>query len=260
MTDGFSFDLTGRVALVTGASSGLGARFGRILAASGVAVVLAARRKSALDDLAAEINASGGRALAVEMDVVDEASVIRAFDAAAAAFGPVDTVIANAGANQEGSALELEAEAFAAVMAVNVQGVFLTAREGARRMIAAESKTRRHGRILIISSITATAITPGLGAYSASKAACLQLGRVLARDWANSGINVNILCPGYIETDLNGDWFGAEAGQRQIAKWPRRRLMDSASLDASVLHLCSDASAFVTGSVVTIDDGQTLSS
>ena len=260
MIEGYAFDLKGRVALVTGASSGLGARFSRILAESGAAVVLAARRKQALEAVVAEIEALGGRAIAVEMDVTDATSVAEGFDAAEAAFGPVDTVIANAGTNIQGSALELEAEAFNAVMAVNVLGVFLTAREGARRMIADDSKSRRHGRILLVSSITATAISPGLATYSASKAACLQLGRVLARDWANSGINVNILCPGYIETDLNSDWFSTEHGQRHIAKWPRRRMMDASSLDATVLHLSSDASAFITGSVVTIDDGQTLAS
>lgn len=260
MIDGYAFDLKDRVALVTGASSGLGARFSRILAQSGAAVVLAARRKQALEAIVAEIKAFGGRAIAVEMDVTDAASVAQGFDAAQAAFGPVDTVIANAGTNIEAPALELEAEAFQAVMSVNVLGVFLTAREGARRMIASDAKTRRHGRILIISSITATSVSPGLAAYSASKAACLQLGRVLARDWSNTGINVNILCPGYIETDLNSDWFKTEKGQRHIAKWPRRRLMDASSLDATVLHLCSNASAFITGSVVTIDDGQTLAS
>ena len=260
MSTGFSFDLGGRVALVTGASSGLGARFGRILAENGAAVVLAARRVDALEALAGEINAAGGRAHAVAMDVTDPGSVARAFDVAEAVFGPVDTVIANAGANVEGPAIDLEAEAFASILAVNVQGVFLTAREGARRMMAANSAERRHGRVVIISSITATAISPGLAAYSASKAASLQLGRVLARDWANAGINVNVVCPGYIETDLNGDWFRTEGGKRQIARWPRRRLMEAGSLDATVLHLASDASAFVTGSVVTIDDGQTLSS
>ena len=257
---GYSFDLKGRVALVTGASSGLGAHFARILAASGAAVVLCARRTQPMQALVAEIEAAGGRALAVAADVTDEASLIAAYDAAEAAFGPVDTVVANAGLNMEGPAVDIAVEDFAAVLDVNVKGVFLTVREGARRMMANGSKERGHGRIVIISSITATAITPGLSAYSASKAAVLQLGRVLARDWSRQGVNLNILCPGYIETDLNADWFASDGGQKQINKWPRRRLMNDDALDASLLHLCSDTARFVTGSVVTIDDGQSLSS
>lgn len=257
---GYSFDLSGRVALVTGASSGLGARFARLLAASGAAVVLVARRTGPMQALVADIEASGGRALAVAADVTDEASLVAAYDAAEATLGPVDTVIANAGLNVEGPALDLAAAAFARVVDVNLTGVFLTVREGARRMMAAGSQQRDHGRIVIISSITATDVTPGLAAYSASKAGVLQLGRVLARDWSRHGINLNILCPGYIETDLNADWFGTEGGQRQINRWPRRRLMQADALDASLLHLCSDTSQFITGSVVTVDDGQSLSS
>jgi len=250
--------LNGRVALVTGASSGLGARFAGILADAGAKVVLGARRTAQLADVVQAIEAAGGEALAVPMDVTDEASVIAAYDAAAARFGPVDTTIANAGMNVAGPALDLDAKAIDAVMGVNFRGVFLTAREGARRMIAAGSPDSGRGRIVIVSSITATAISPGLGLYAASKAASLQLGRTLARDWSRSGINVNILCPGYIQTDLNGDWFQTEAGIRQIAKWPRQRLMAEDSLDSALLYLCSDQSAYVTGSVVTIDDGQSL--
>ncbi|MFS2109249.1 SDR family NAD(P)-dependent oxidoreductase [Sphingomonas sp. Sphisp140] len=247
-------DLEGRVALVTGASSGLGARFARVLATRGARLVLGARRESLLADVRESIEAAGGHALGVSMDVTDEASVRAAYDKAENAFGPVDTVIANAGMNMEGPALDLDVAAFDQVMAVNVRGVFLTVREGARRMIAVEAD----GRIVIVSSITAQSVSPGLAAYSASKAAVLQLGRVLARDWANKGVNLNILCPGYIETDLNADWFGTEAGHKQIAKWPRRRLMEGDALDGAVAYLCGPASRFVTGSVVTVDDGQSL--
>ena len=251
-------DLTGRVAMVTGASSGLGTRFAEILAQRGAKLVLAARRRDRLEDLAQRIAAAGGEALAVEMDVADEASVIAAFDEAEHGFGTIDTIIANAGMNIEGPAIDIDIAALDRVMAVNVRGVFLTVREGAKRLIAAGSKDRGHGRITIISSITAQSVSPGLSLYSASKAAVLQLGKVLARDWANKGINVNVLCPGYIETDLNSDWFGTEYGERQIAKWTRRRLMDADALDSMVLYLASDESRFTTGSVFTIDDGQTL--
>lgn len=251
-------DLTGRTALVTGASSGLGARFARLFAENGAKVVLCARRAELLDETCAEIREAGGQALAVAADVTDEAAIAAAYDAAEDAFGRVDTVIANAGMNVEGPALDIDVEALDRVMAVNVRGAFLTMREGARRMIAGGSAERGDGRIVAISSITAQSVSPGLSVYSASKAAVLQLSRVLARDWANKGVNVNVLCPGYIETDLNADWFDTDGGKKQIAKWPRRRLMDEDALDSMLLYLASDASAHTTGSVITIDDGQTL--
>lgn len=250
--------LDGRVALVTGASSGLGARFAQLLAEAGAKVVLGSRREARLAEIVRRIGAAGGEAMAVPMDVADEPSVIAAFDAAATRFGPVDTVIANAGLNMAGPALEVDAGAVDRIMAVNVKGVFLTVREGARRMIAAGSPGTGRGRVVIISSITASAIGPGLGLYGASKAASLQLGRTLARDWARKGVNVNILCPGYMETELNADWFHGEGGQKQIGTWPRRRLMGADALDAMLLYLASDASRYVTGSVMTVDDGQSL--
>lgn len=252
------FDLTGRTALITGASSGLGERFARLCASAGAKTVLAARRKDRLEVIAAELKAAGHQALAVEMDVTDEASVRTAFDAAETAFGTVSTVVANAGTNIEGPAVDLPVEDFGRVLDINVTGVFLTAREGARRLIASGSADRRDGRIVLISSVTAQAVSPGLAAYSASKAAVLQMGRVLARDWATKGVNVNVLCPGYIETDLNADWFATDGGRKQIGKWPRRRLMDAHALDAALLTLAGDDGAFMTGTVLTVDDGQTL--
>jgi NAD(P)-dependent dehydrogenase (short-subunit alcohol dehydrogenase family) len=253
-----ALDLAGRVALVTGASSGLGARFARILAAQGARVALAARRADRLESLAAEITASGGKAVAVTMDVTDEASVIAAFDAAEASLGPVDTVIANAGMNSQGLATDVTADEFDTVMAINVRGVFLTAREGARRMIAGGSQESQRGRVILISSIGALKVLPGLTAYCTSKAAVLMMGKSLAREWANRGVNVNVICPGYIETDLNADWFAEEGGRKQVAGFPRRRLMVEEDLDAMLLYLAGDASRAITGSVFTLDDGQTL--
>ena len=250
--------MLGRTALITGASSGLGAHFARILAANGAKVALAARRMDRLEALAAEIVAAGGAACAVGMDVTDEASVIAGFDAAEAALGPVDTVFANAGMNNRALAAEITAEAWDGVMAINVKGVFLTAREGARRMMAAGSRESGRGRVVLISSIGAQKVLPGLTAYCTSKAAVLMMGRSLAREWANRGVNVNVVCPGYVETELNSDWFAEEGGQKQIAGFPRRRLMAEGDLDAMILFLASDASRAVTGSVFTLDDGQTL--
>lgn len=254
----FGFDLRGRVALVTGASSGIGEHFARILAASGAKVVLAARRAAQLERLCVAIREGGGEAVAVPMDVADEASTIAAYDAAERAFGPVNTVIANAGVTVPGSALGLAMESFDQMVSVNLRGVFLTAREGARRMISAGSPARGDGRVVVVSSITARQISPGTPVYSATKAAVEQMGRVLARDWANKGINVNMIAPGYVATDLVGDFFDSEGGRRLKARFARDRVMDMGSLDAMLLFLCSDASAQTTGSVMTVDDGQSL--
>jgi NAD(P)-dependent dehydrogenase (short-subunit alcohol dehydrogenase family) len=253
-----SLDLTGRSALITGASSGLGARFARVLSGAGASVALAARRLDRLEGLAAEITAAGGRAFPVEMDVTDETSVVAGFDAAQGALGPLDIVFANAGMNNRALAVEISVEAWDEMMAVNVRGVFLTAREGARRMMAAGSRESRRGRIVLIASIGATKVLPGLTAYCASKAAVAMMGRSLAREWANRGINVNVLCPGYVRTELNAEWFDEEGGKAQIAAFPRRRLMDEADLDALALYLAAEESRAVTGSVFTLDDGQTL--
>jgi NAD(P)-dependent dehydrogenase (short-subunit alcohol dehydrogenase family) len=254
----FTFDLSNRVVLITGASSGLGAHFARIVSASGAKVVLAARRADRITALASELELAGGHALAIEMDVSDEASVQKAFDAAEHRFGSIDSVIANAGMNVQGSALELPIEEFDRLIAVNVRGVFLTVREGARRMLANGAKERAHGRVVIISSLAATKVEAGIAVYSASKAAVRQLGKTLARDWVTQGINVNSVCPGYIETELNSEWFKTERGAKQIARMPRKRLQSEGSLDAMVLYLSSDASAEVTGTAFDIDDGQLL--
>lgn len=258
MAGGFSFDLSNRVVLVTGASSGIGKHLARALAANGAKVVLAARRTAMLEDVKTAIEADGGAAVAVAMDVADEASTISAFDAAEAAFGPVDSVVANAGMALGGSALGIPIDDFDKMVAVNLRGVFLTAREAARRMVAAGSAERGHGRIVLISSITADFIAGGQVTYSATKAAVLQMGRTMAYDWAGKGINVNVICPGYIRTDLNDDYLDGPKGQELIGGFARKRVMDIGVLDPSVLYLCSDASAEVTGSVFTIDDGQSL--
>ncbi len=250
---GFSFELTGRTALITGASSGLGTRFGRILAASGANVALGARRVDRLEELADRI---GAKACPVQMDVAREADIIAGFDAAEAAFGsPVDTVIANAGVDGAGMATTISEEEIEHTLAINLKGAILTAREGAKRMMA-QGVTK--GRIVLIASITAFEPSPGLVAYAASKAGVVQAGRTLGREWARAGINVNTVSPGYIRTAINDEWFDTEPGKKQIARFPKRRLMDEQGLDAMILFLCSDASEFVTGTDFVLDDGQTL--
>jgi NAD(P)-dependent dehydrogenase (short-subunit alcohol dehydrogenase family) len=247
--------LSGRTVLITGASSGLGRHFAKIAAAAGAKVAIAARRKDRLKALADEI---GANAFAVEMDVEDEASIVAGFDAAEARLGSVDGVIANAGMNARGMALDLPVDDFDRVMRVNLRGAFLTAREGARRMIAAGSKESGRGRILLVASLGAHKVLPGLAAYCASKAGVVTLGKALAREWANRGINVNSICPGFIATELNDEFLESEAGQKMIAGFPRRRLMREDDLDATVIHLLSDASRGITGAAFDLDDGQGL--
>lgn len=249
---GFSFELTGRTALITGASSGLGTRFGRILAVSGAKVALGARRIDRLEELADRI---GGNACPVQMDVARETDIIAGFDAAEAAFGPVDTVIANAGVDGAGMATTILEEEIEHTLAINLKGAILTAREGAKRMMA---HGVTNGRIVLVASITAFEPSPGLVAYAASKAGVVQAGKTMAREWARAGINVNTISPGYIRTAINDAWFDTEPGQKQISRFPKRRLMGEEGLDAMVLFLCSDASEFVTGTNFVLDDGQTL--
>lgn len=253
------FDLTGRTCLITGASSGFGAHFARLLSGAGARLVLGARRKDRLDALVAEIEATGGKALAVDMDVTDEASTIAAYDAAEAHFSTViDTVIANAGVAAPGRATDVPADALRQVIDTNLLGVLLTAREGAKRMIAANFRASERGRILLIGSMGAEMELPGDAVYCATKAGVAHLGRNLAAEWVRQGINVNVLQPGYIQTEMAGDWFEREGGKKQMATFGRRRLQPMNSLDAPVLYFCSDASLAVTGTAFTIDDGQSL--
>ena len=248
--------LAGRSIFITGASSGIGARFGEVCAAEGATVVLGARRTDRLEALQAKIIGSGGRALAVQLDVSDEASVAAAFDRAESELGSIDGVVANAGVTIEGRALDIAIADFDQLFAVNVRGVFLTAREGARRMRAAGIAER--GRVVLISSITARMHTTGTVPYSASKAAVTHMGKLLAREWVRPGPNVNILSPGYIASELAADWFASEGGQKHIGTWPRRRMLDENALDAMLVYLLSDESRNVTGSEFVIDDGQSL--
>jgi NAD(P)-dependent dehydrogenase (short-subunit alcohol dehydrogenase family) len=251
-------DLSSKTILITGASSGLGMQCALSLAKSGARLALGARRLDRLEEVVALIEAKGGRAAAAAMDVANEASVAAAYDAVETALGPVHGVIANAGINVSGLADALPLDDFDQLMAVNVRGAFITAREGARRMVAAGSRQGGWGRVVLTASIGAHTILPGLAAYCASKAAVLMLGKCLAREWINRGINVNVVCPGYIRTELNEEWFSTPAGEDQIARFPRNRLMKENELNDIIAFLVSDRSQAVTGSTFTIDDGQSL--
>ncbi len=250
--------LRGQTAVITGASGGLGAHFARTLAAAGAAVALTARRLDMVEALAGEIAAAGGRAMALRLDVADAASIAPAFDEVEAGLGPVSILVNNAGVGGEGLALDLSVETWDQTFAVNVRGVFFAAQAAAKLMFANGAAERGEARIVNIASIASHTVLPGLSAYNASKASVAMLTRSLAREWSRRGIAVNALCPGYIETDINAAWWGTEGGQRQLKGFPRRRLMDAQDLDAAFMMLCGPAARAIAGSVITIDDGQSL--
>jgi NAD(P)-dependent dehydrogenase (short-subunit alcohol dehydrogenase family) len=251
-------ELAGRVALITGASGGLGEHFARLLAANGAAVALAARRLDRVEAIAAEITDSGGLALALRLDVADAQAIGPAMDDVEAALGPLNILVNNAGVGGEGLALDVSVEDWDNTFAVNVRGTFLAAREAARRMIASGAAEQGEARIVNIASIASHTVLPGLSAYCTSKAGVAMLTKGLAREWARKGVAVNALCPGYIETDINADWFRTEGGQKQLKSFPRRRLMEAGDLDAAFLMLAGPAAKSITGSVITVDDGQSL--
>lgn len=249
-------DLSGRVAMVTGASGGLGSHFARTLARHGAAVVLAARRIDRLDALAREIEGAGGRAVAVPLDVTDPASVRAAFDAAERTLGTVDILVNNSGiAGRTGWMLELEDGDFERVVEVNLDGVFRVGREAARRLVAAGLG----GAIVNIASIVAFGTRAGIAAYGASKAAVAHLTKSMAVEWARHGIRVNALAPGYIPTDLNRDYLLSPAGQKLLRHIPLGRFGSPEDLEGPLLLLVSDAGRWMTGTILVVDGGQVAS-
>jgi len=250
--------LVGQTAVVTGASGGLGAHFARVLAGHGAAVALTARRLDMVEALAGEIVANGGRAMALTLDVADAQSIGPAFDRIEAALGPISILVNNAGVGGEGLALDLTIEEWDRTFDVNVRGVFFAAQQAAVRMFASGVATAGTARIVNIASIASHTVLPGLSAYNASKSAVAMLTRSLAREWSRRGIAVNAIAPGYIETDINAAWWATEGGQKQLKGFPRRRLMEAADLDATLLMLCGPAARAIAGTLITIDDGQSL--
>ena len=252
MTSPFASDcLAGKVALVTGASSGLGRDFARALATHGAAVACGARRADKLAGTVAEIAAAGGRAVAVEMDVTDAASVAAAFDAAEAAFGPVTLLVNNAGIASTDRAMELTEETWDQVMDTNLKGAWHVAQAFGRRLAAAKTP----GSLVNIASILGLRQAGGVLPYAVSKAGLVQMTQSLALEWARHGIRVNAIAPGYIETDLNRDFLESEAGQALMKRVPQRRFGRTADLTGALLLLASDASAYMTGAVIAVDGG-----
>ena len=248
------FDLTGKVAFITGATSGLGRHFAKLLSSHGAAVAVTGRRVDRLHDLVAEIEKAGGKCVALALDVTDAKQIAPVLDEAEAKLGPIDILVNNAGMSGMGLAVDITPEDFDRVMATNVRGPFLMATEIGRRMI----KRGKGGRIINLGSIGTFRVLGGLTAYCTSKAAVGMMTQSLAREWAKYNINVNALCPGYIETELNDEWFHSEKGQAHIKSFPRRRLAAEADLDGMLLLLASDQSRAITGSILAVDDAQSL--
>ncbi len=250
------FDLSGKVALVTGASSGLGVHFARTLASAGASVAIAARRADRLASLQAELQKAGGKAAAVELDVTSGKSVSAAFDAAETALGAIDIVVNNAGISIVKPALDMPEEDWDAVVDTNLRGAWLVAQTAGKRWVA----TQRPGIIVNIASILGLRTIGQVAPYNASKAGLIHLTRALAMEWARYDIRVNAICPGYIETEMNSDFWKTPAGQRLIERIPQRRIGQPEHLDGALLLLASDAGTFMTGSVLTVDGGHTVSS
>jgi|HubBroStandDraft_3_1064219.scaffolds.fasta_scaffold58096_2 NAD(P)-dependent dehydrogenase (short-subunit alcohol dehydrogenase family) len=250
------FDLSGKVALVTGASSGLGVHFARTLAAAGASVAIAARRADRLASLQAELLEAGVKAAAVELDVQSGKSVNAAFDAAEKMLGAIDIVVNNAGISIVKPALDMPEEDWDAVVDTNLRGAWLVAQTAAKRWVAA----KRPGVIVNIASILGLRTIGQVAPYNASKAGLIHLTRALAMEWARHSIRVNAICPGYIETEMNRDFWKTTGGQRLIERIPQRRIGQPEHLDGALLLLTSEAGTFMTGSVLTVDGGHTVSS
>jgi NAD(P)-dependent dehydrogenase (short-subunit alcohol dehydrogenase family) len=250
------FSLEGRLALVTGASSGLGRDFAMTLARAGAQVAVAARRADKLADSVAAIEAAGGRGFAVSLDVTDTASVRSCFDAIEARAGIADIIVNNAGQAVTRPVLEQSEQDWDSVVDTNLKGAWLVAQEAARRLVAAG----RPGSIVNIASITGERVAGGVAPYCASKAGLIHLTRALALELARSGIRVNALAPGYVETELNRDFLRSPPGERLMARIPQRRFGKTSDLDGPLLLLASDAGSYVTGAVLAADGGHLVSS
>lgn len=244
-------DLSGRIALVTGASGCLGGAFVRMLARQGAAVAAAARRLEPLHDLAGEIGAEGGQAMAVSLDVTDSSSVGEAFDRIESAWGPVGILVNNAGAASRGLSLDLEEGAWRGVIDTNLTGAWLCAREAARRMVRAGIP----GSIVNIASILSFRVATGAAPYVAAKAALEHLTGALALEWARHGVRVNALAPGYIASELNREFLAGAAGREMVRRIPQRRLGTAEDLEGPLLLLVSEASRYMTGATVVVDGG-----
>lgn len=258
----FSIDLSGRVAFVTGASSGLGAQFARTLARAGAAVVLASRRVEKLKELRAHIEGEGGSAHVLPLDVTDLDSIRAAVAHAETEVGSIDILVNNSGVSTTQRLQDVTEDDFDFIFNTNVRGSFFVAQEVGKRMLArargAAPGTYTGGRIINIASVAGLKVLPQIGAYCVSKAAVVQMTKAMALEWGRFGINVNAICPGYIDTEINHHHWQTEQGQKLVNLLPRKRVGQPEDLDALLVMLASDQSHFVNGAIIAADDGFAL--
>ncbi len=247
------------MAFITGASSGLGAQFARVLSRSGAGVVLAARRIERLKTLRAELESEGGDAHVVELDVTDVDSIKSAVAHAETEMGTIDILVNNSGVSTTQKLVDVTPEDYDYVMNTNTRGAFFVAQEVARRMIArsrgAAPGTFTGGRIVNVASVTGLRVLSQIGVYAMSKAAVVHMTRAMALEWGKFGINVNALCPGYIDTEINHHHWQTEAGKKLVGMLPRKRVGDPSDLDSSLMMLCANESRFINGAILAADDG-----
>ena len=255
----YSIDLSGRVAFITGASSGLGAQFARTLARAGAGVVLASRRIEKLKELRARIEGEGGDAHVVELDVTDHDSIKSAVAHAETEMGSIDILVNNSGVSTTQRIQDVTPEDYDFIFDTNVKGAFFVAQEVGKRMLArsrgAAPGSFTGGRIINIASMAGLKVLPQIGAYCMSKAAVVQMTRAMALEWGRFGINVNAICPGYIDTEINHHHWQTEQGRKLMDMLPRKRVGQPQDLDALLVVLASDQSHFVNGAVIAADDG-----
>ncbi len=255
----YSIDLSGRVAFVTGASSGLGAQFARTLARAGAGVVLASRRIEKLKELRARIEGEGGDAHVVELDVTDHDSIKSAVAHAETEMGSIDILVNNSGVSTTQRLLDVQPEDYDYVFDTNTKGAFFVAQEVAKRMVArsrgAAPGSFTGGRIINVASMAGLKVLPQIGVYCMSKAAVVHMTRAMALEWGRFGINTNAICPGYIDTEINHRHWDTEQGKKLMDMLPRKRVGQPQDLDALIALLASDQSHFINGAVIAADDG-----
>lgn len=255
----YSIDLSGRVAFITGASSGLGAQFARTLARAGAGVVLASRRVEKLKELRARIEGEGGDAHVIELDVTDHDSIKSAVAHAETEMGSIDILVNNSGVSTTQRIQDVTPEDYDFIFDTNVKGAFFVAQEVGKRMLArsrgAAPGSFTGGRIINIASMAGLKVLPQIGAYCMSKAAVVQMTKAMAIEWGRFGINVNAICPGYIDTEINHHHWQTEQGKKLIEMLPRKRVGNAQDLDALLVMLASDQSHFINGAVIAADDG-----
>jgi NAD(P)-dependent dehydrogenase (short-subunit alcohol dehydrogenase family) len=255
----YSMDLSGRVAFITGASGGLGAQFARTLAGAGAAVVLASRRVEKLKELRAQIEGEGGDAHVLELDVTDIDSIKSAVAHAETEVGSIDILVNNSGVSTTQRIQDVSEADYDFVFDTNTKGAFFVAQEVGKRMLArakgAAPGTFTGGRIINIASMAGLRVLPQIGIYCMSKAAVVHMTKAMALEWGRFGINVNAICPGYIDTEINHKHWQTEQGQKLIQMLPRKRVGQPQDLDAVLVMLCSNESHFINGAVIAADDG-----